>query len=141
MKSAAAMVSLIYLIFVGLFLYFQALWICDGYFPVGWGVRGSLIHIGMWSLPTILVVGCVMLAIRFRCGTALILVLTVIAIFMGIVIWALVTPDGLTSEHEQNTWLYLWLLAPVLAAVAARSLYLWSSERGAQSGATALCAE
>jgi hypothetical protein len=131
MRSAVATVSLIYLLLVSLFLYFQAIWVCDGYFPVGWGLKGSLVHVGMWLPPGFLFVGCVMLASRFRCKLAMSLVFSAILFFTGLTLWVLITSVGLNRSHQQSSWTYLWLVAPLVAAGAAWNLSVWAKLRAA----------
>jgi hypothetical protein len=128
MRSAIATVSLIYLVIVSLFLSFQAIWVCDGYFPVGWNLRGLLIHIGMWTPPVCLLLGCIMLATHFRSETAIVLILAAILYFTGFTVLVLITSIGQVRSHQQSLWVYLWLVAPMSAAGAARSLYVWANE-------------
>jgi hypothetical protein len=124
MRSVVGSVSLIYLVIVSCFLSFLAVWVCDGYYPVGWGMRGTLIHIGMWTPPVMLLAGCVLLATQVYRRAAIAFLWIPIAYLASLMLWALITsPSG---SHQRTSWVfYLWLVAPLLAGGAVKNLCNW----------------
>jgi hypothetical protein len=122
MRSVIGSISLIYLVIVSCLLSFLAIWVCDGYYPVGWDVRGALIHIGMWSPPVMLLAGCVMLGKQVWRRTAIAFLWIPLAYFASIMLWALIAPP-----HQHNYWVfYVWLAAPLVAGGAAKSFSDWT---------------
>ena len=59
-----AVISLLYLVCLSLFLCFEATFICDGYYPVGWSARGVLLHLAFWSPTVFVLAGCWIMAAR-----------------------------------------------------------------------------
>jgi hypothetical protein len=113
--------SLIYLVLISVFLYFLATWVCDGYFPVGWDTRGWLIHTAMWIPAALLFAGSLMLAANFRKRVSIVFVSIAIAYLACLILWMIVG-DSMEAGHYVRRELPV-LMAPLLAAAAARILY------------------
>jgi hypothetical protein len=123
MRSVVGSISLVYLVIVSCLLSFLAVWVCDGYYPVGWDIRGALIHIAMWTPPVMLLAGCVLLAKQVYRRAAIAFLWIPIAYFAVLMLWTLIMSGG---SHQHSSWVfYLWLLAPLLAG-AAKNLSDWT---------------
>ena len=108
----------IFMMLLALFLSFAALFICDGYYPVGWGWMGTGEHIALWAMPICVVVGTFMASwgIRRRVATALLLAGTLPGVVFTL--W-LEIKGTLSSTHPApTTGDCLRLVAPILAVIA-----------------------
>lgn len=86
-NPVAVILSLLWMFVLALFLSFAAMFVCDGYDPVGWGWKGVSLHCAFWAMPISLLAGSVLasLATRPRLATALLIIGT--SPFVGFVSW------------------------------------------------------
>jgi hypothetical protein len=118
MKSLAAVsLSLLYMFALTVFLSFAAMWVCDGYYPVGWGWKGSFLHCAFWAMPLSLFVGSVMAALVIHPRLASVLILIGTGPFVSFVLWDLQKTISAVSQ-AQRPWIKPGLVAAVVAIAA-----------------------
>jgi hypothetical protein len=130
MKNPIAVIlSLLYMFALALFLSFAAMFVCDGYDPVGWGWKGLSLHCAIWTMPLSLLAGSVLasLAIRPRLATALLVIGT--GPLVGFVLWMELQRAFSNLPGWRSPWPSLWLLAVVLTAFADLILIRRACER------------
>ena len=103
---------------LAIFLSFAAVWVCDGYYPVGWGWKGASLHVAFWLMPLSVVVGSVLSYRVTRPRTAATLLLIGTFPFVVGVIWVEIQSTFSGPPEDQPSWLHLRLLAAVLAIFA-----------------------
>jgi hypothetical protein len=100
------------------FLSFLALWVGDGYYPVGWSWKGSLLHLALWCMPFNVVVGSLMAAFRTHKWTATVLLVSGVGPLILFVIWIELESTLSKLQPDQNVWPYLRLLGAGLTLIA-----------------------
>lgn len=118
--------SLAYMSSLALFLSFAAMWVCDGYYPVGWGWKGASLHLVFWAMPLSLIVGSVVAYGATRPRIAAILLLIGSAPFVAGILWVELEMALSSALKTQSSWLHVRLLAAVLAILADVILIRWS---------------
>jgi hypothetical protein len=119
MKNPIAVIlSLLWMFGLALFLSFAAMFVCDGYDPVGWSWKGLSLHCAFWAMPISLLAGSVLasLAIRPRLATALLIIGT--GPLVGFVLWMQLQRAFLTLPGWPSPGPSLSLLVAVLTAFA-----------------------
>ena len=96
---------------LALFLSFNAIFVCDGYCPVGWNWKGSALHLAFWAMPLSVLLGSLAASIAFRPRLASVLLLLGTIPFIATVCWV----DLQAATQTQSPWLHLRLLAAALA--------------------------
>jgi hypothetical protein len=119
MRSLGALIfTWAYMFALAIFLSLVALWVCDGYYPVGWGWEGSFLHFIFWGMPLSLVAGSALATFSRRTRLVTILLLVGTGPFIALVLWTELQTDFSSSPQIQSPWLHLWLIAGAATAYA-----------------------
>ncbi len=118
--------SIVYLICLSLFLCFQAMWICDGYYPENWSPKGIVIRLVLWSLPAVVLAGCWMMGARPCRRRSSILLLVGLFVLTLEVVW--VDFDSV-AHRQESSLLAIHLAVLVLAYSAFAGLRKWARVR------------
>ena len=111
-------VSFVYMLLIAAFLAFAAIWICDGYYPVGWGWKGASLHFAFWIMPLSVVAGSFMSAVGIRRRFARILLLAGIGPTIAVVIYDIARSTFSPNHQPQTIGFYLPLIVAATALIA-----------------------
>lgn len=126
MRNLGALIlSLAYMLALSLFLSFVAVWVCDGYYPVGWGWKGLFLHGAFWAMPVSLILGSILAASAIRPNLSIFLLLIGTVPFVAaLVLVETVMVSPITQT--QSSSLHLRLLGVVLSIGADVILIRWA---------------
>jgi hypothetical protein len=114
---------------VALFLSFAALWICDGYYPVGWGWKGTSLHFAFWAMPAALVAGSFMAALAIRGRVVIgLLMIGVVPFVLGL-LWTELEIGFSGTQSIQSVWAHLARIGGAVMATAAGAVLVYASGR------------
>ena len=116
--SIAVILSLLYIFALAFFLSFAAVFVCDGYNPVGWGWSGFSLHVVFWIMPLSLLAGPVLAveAIHPRFVTVLLVVGS--GPLVGFMLWIELQRAFTNLPAWRSPWPAFCFVAAVLTVLA-----------------------
>ena len=118
MTKVLLIVSFVYMLVVAALLAFAAIWVCDGYYPVGWGWKGASFHLAFWAMPISLVAGAFMCALGIRKLVANSLLLAGSVPFIVAIAWTQLQSQPSGALPSTNYLSHLFTIAAVFASIA-----------------------